>query len=163
MIEVIGRRVRIEHANVVPTMKNFSGTKFGSNGNQRYFFITLDEEQAAILSDMGYNITVYEKKEFDDNGDEVIVQIPELKVKLRFDMYPPVIKTYQGAWGKAEQVINESNADELDNLKFLDCCIAFTPYNWTNNGKSGTSPYLKTMYIIIPEPDFAHLFVEEEV
>ena len=162
MIEVIGRRVRIEHANVVPAMKNFSGTKFGSNGNQRYFFITLDDEQAEVLSEMGYNITFYEKKEFNEDGDEVITRIPEIKLKLRFDMYPPDIKTYTGSWHGTEQVITEANVHNLDELRFLDCCVAFTPYNWTNNGKSGTSAYLKTMYVIIPEPDFAHLFIEED-
>lgn len=178
MIEVEGNRIRIKDAKVIPALKNFGGIKFGSNGS-RDFMIMLDEEQAAILSERGYNITYYKKHITDKDGNETIEVIPELKIKLRVDKFAPDIKIYFGSYHGVERVMSapinnrdpeaaskiaqyESNVDELDRFRFLECAIAFTPYNWSTPTKSGTSAYLKTMYVVVPKPDFEDLFEEEE-
>lgn len=150
MIEVEGRKVRIEGAEVVPALKNFGGDKFGPSG-MRDFVIALDDEQAAVLADMGYNIFFFNTQ--DDEGNEV--QIPELKIRVRFDKFPPDVYTVYGDEHGTITQIDENTVSELDNMRFLRCDIAFTPYNWERNGKSGTTAYLRTMYVVIPKKDFA--------
>lgn len=153
MIEVEGNKVRIKGANVVPALKNFSGDKFGPAG-MRDFVIALDDEQAEVLSQFGYHIFMFHTQ--DDEGNEI--DIPELKIRCRFDKYPPEVYTVYGDVNGVITQMTEETVGELDNIRFLDCHIAFTPYRWERGGKSGTAAYLKTMYVIIPKKDFADMF-----
>ena len=155
MIRVEGRKVMIEGAEVVPALKNFGGTKFGPNG-MRDFMIMLDDEQAAVLSEMGYNLFIFHKEDEDGNS----IDVPELKIRLRFDKYPPEIYTVYGDEHGNITQIDENTVGELDNIRFLNCDISFTPYNWNKMGKTGTTAYLRTMYVVIPKKDFADKYGE---
>ena len=154
MIEIEGNKARIEDAIIVPALKNFSGNKFGPSG-MRDFVIALDEEQAQVLAEMGYSIFMFHTQ--DEDGNEV--DIPELKIRCRFDKYPPDVYTVYGDVHGPITQITEETVGELDNIRFLSCDISFTPYRWERGGKSGTTAYLKTMYVVIPKKDFADKYV----
>lgn len=150
MIEVEGNKVRIEGAEVIPALKNFNGDKFGPAG-MRDFVIALDDEQAAVLTQLGYHLFLFHTQ--DDEGNEF--DIPELKIRCRFDKYPPEVYTVYGDEHGTITQITEDTVGELDNIRFLSCDISFTPYKWERGGKSGTTAYLRTMYVVIPKKDFA--------
>lgn len=154
MIEVEGRKVSIRGAQVVPSLKNFKGDKFGPSG-QRDFVIMLDEEQEQVLTELGYHVFYFEK-EVKETGE--IQRIPELKIRVRFDKFPPEIYTLVGDVHGVQTQLDADTVEELNNLRFLECYITFTPYNWVVNGKPGTTAYLRTMYVVIPKKDFADLF-----
>lgn len=149
--EIEGRKVRIEGVNVIPALKNFSGNRFGSAGNQ-HFFITIDDpELLTALMNLGYNITEYTKT--DDEGNEEVLY--ELKIRLRFDKFPPEVWTLSGDFSGAATKLDGDTIASLDSQKFLNCDISFTPYNWSNNGKTGTTAYLRKMIVVVPKEDFA--------
>lgn len=150
MMTIDGRKVLIEGATIVPALKNFGGDKFGPSG-MRDFVIAVSDEEAAALTELGYNIFYFNTQ--DDEGNDIA--IPELKIRLRFDKYPPKICVYYGDPTGAVTIIDEDNVDMLNGARFLNCDISFTPYNWERNGKKGTTAYLKTMIVIIPKNDFA--------
>lgn len=155
MLEIEGRKAIIKGANVVPSLKNFEGDKFGPSG-MRDFVITLEEDEAAQLAEMGYNIFYFNTQ--DDDGNDI--SIPELKIRVRFDKFPPEVYTVYGDIHGAMTQLDEETIGNLNSLKFLDCYITFTPYNWERNGKKGTTAYLRTMYVVIPKKDFADVFGE---
>lgn len=150
MMEIEGRKVRIEGADVIPALKNFSGNRFGPSGTKD-FMIRLTDDEAAALTELGYNVFFYQTKDEEDND----IIIPELKIRLRFDKYPPEVYTVYGDVHGPITPMNGETIGELDNIRFLQCDISFTPHFWQNGNKSGTTAYLKTMYVIIPKKDFA--------
>lgn len=153
MLRIDGRKVIIEDAQVVPALKNFSGNRFGPSG-MKDFMIMLNEDEAAALLELGYNLQYFRKE--DEDGNEVV--IPELKIRARFDKFPPEVYTVYGDVHGPITQLTEETVGELDNVRFVSCDISFTPYNWERNGKSGTTAYLRTMYVIIPKKDFAEKY-----
>ncbi|MBO7449957.1 MAG: hypothetical protein J6U54_06260 [Clostridiales bacterium] len=150
MFRIEGRKVIIEDAQIVPALKNFGGDKFGPSG-MRDFMIMVNEDEAAALAELGYNLYFFNTQ--DEEGNDI--SIPELKIRVRFDKFPPEVYTVYGGVGGTITQLDETTIGELDNIRFLSCDISFTPYNWERGGKSGTTAYLRTMYVVIPKKDFA--------
>lgn len=150
MMIIDGRKVIIEDAQIVPALKNFGGDKFGPSG-MKDFVIMLNDDEAGALAELGYNIFYFNTQ--DEEGNDI--SIPEIKIRVRFDKFPPeVYSVYGDVHGTITQLDNDT-IGELDNIRFVSCDISFTPYRWERNGKSGTTAYLRTMYVVIPKKDFA--------
>jgi len=153
MLRFEGRKVIIEDAQLVPALKNFRGDKFGPAG-MKDFVIMLNDDEAGALAEMGYNIFYFNTQ--DEEGNDI--QIPELKIRVRFDKFPPEVYTVYGGVGGTITQLDAESIGELDDIRLVSCDISFTPYNWERGGKSGTTAYLRTMYAVIPKKDFAEKY-----
>lgn len=128
--------------------RNFSGKpdKFNPEGSRNFTVIIEDLDLVEKLVDDGWNIRMLPPME---EGDP---ERASLKVAVNYNNIPPKIVRVT----KTSQVIlDEETVGELDtaDIESFDICI--TPYNWEVNGKSGVKAYLKTMYVVVEEDEFA--------
>lgn len=149
--EIDGKMVSIEGVKIIPRFKNFSGERWDNQGNRSFTIVIEDEDLLQALMNIGYKITYFDTE--DEEGNPI--SIPELKIKVRFDKFPPEVYTLTGDENGPVTKYNGETAKELDNLRFLNCDIVFTPYTWSSAGKSGTVPYLKKLIAIVPKEAFA--------
>lgn len=144
----------IENAKII--FRNFSGreTDYNRSGDRNFNIIIDDSNQAADLKNLGWNVRELTNK----NDPDDITYI--LKVKVRFDMYPP--KVYTVTPNKNVTELDESTVGLLDNadIAFVDAII--TPYNWERNGEQGVTAYLQKMYVNIEEDALDSKYAMEE-
>lgn len=113
--------------------RNFEGraTDFKPAGT-RTFVISLDEDQAKELKDLGWNVV--EKELSDGNVDY------RLTVSLRFDRMPPDIRMYVNG---TCTTLNEDNVKLLDSATFTKVGLVIRPYVWKmSSGKTGVKAML---------------------
>lgn len=138
------RSISIEGAQMI--FRNFSGKEgtFNPEG-KRNFCVLLDHDVAAQLKTDGWNIKELEPKE---EGD---IPQPFIKVTVNFNNRPPRI-VLVGSKGKS--VISEDEVGMLDWVEVENADIIIDPYDWTFNGRTGRTAYLKALYITIIEDEF---------
>lgn len=153
------KQFTIENARII--FRNFGGEEkpFNAKGIRNFCVVIPDEETAEHLSQMGFNIKVREPKE---EGDEPFLF---LKVKVRFDTIPPKITmlTDNGHGGKKRTILTEDMVSILDysDIEYVDVII--TGSDWRSaDGKTGTSAYLKTMFVTIDEDDLERKYADVE-
>lgn len=153
--------IKIEDAKII--FKNFQGKqdKYNREGSRDFSVIIFDPEMAEDLKADGWNIKPYEPKR-----DEFRTEEPQhiLRVSVRFDVAPPKIVLMSEGDIHNRIRLNESSVDQLDELRFVRADVAISPYQWEAGGDSGVKAYLKTLYVVVeePEPDeFEHLYDEE--
>lgn len=146
--------LRIENAKLI--FKNFAGnrTDFNAQGS-RNFGVLLDDETAERLSEDGWPVKYLKPREDDPEQ----YQQPWMKVKVRFNNYPPII-TLINSRGKKK--LTEETVDQLDWTIIEKCDLIISPYNYPamNGRPGGVTGYLKAIYVTIVEDEFEEKYAD---
>lgn len=128
--------------------KNFQGKKGDYNDEgDRNFGIVLSEEMADHLRDDGWNV-----KRWIPKGEDA-EPIYWLKVKVRFDNYPPTAVLINSS-GKIK--LDEETIGQLDWSRIRYCDVVVSPYHYKgrNGNPDGITAYLKAIYVTVDEDEF---------
>ena len=135
--------------------RNFAGRekKFNRKGDRNFCVVIEDPAQAQKLANDGWNIRVRPAREGEKDP------LCYLPVAVRFDNYPPNIymKTRRN-----RTRLDEEAVESLDYAEIRDIDLIINPSVWEANGKTGIKAYLKTMYVVIEEDEFAEKYASDE-
>ena len=144
----IQANITIENAKIA--FRNFEGKAGTFNAaGQRNFCVLLDREVAKDLKAIGWNIKLLKPRE---EGEE---PQPFLQVKVSYDKIPPKIVLITT---RSQKILVEENVHILDWAEIKSIDLIIKPYNWEANGNTGVKAYVKTMYVIIVEDEFARKY-----
>lgn len=154
MIENDRHNYEFRDAHII--FKNFAGVGgvYNREGDKN-FCLLLSQEEADILTNNGWNVKVRPPRDEDDEPTYYT------QIKVAFGNYPPNIWKVTKNGHKVR--LDADTVGELDNLmiQHLDICVR--PYHWVRpDGSEGVKGYLKTMYVIAEEDEFADMYVGPE-
>lgn len=139
----MAKPITIENADIA--FRNFAGREGQYNAEgDRNFCIILDEENANLLSEEGWNVKALKVR---DEGDEPRFYI---QVSVNFKGRPPKLSMVNS---KGRTIITEAECEILDWVDIKQADVILNPYEWTVNGKSGIKAYLKNLVVIMDEDE----------
>ena len=149
--------IKIENARIV--FRNLSGKpdKFNPQGGKRSFSVVIeDSEFANELKREGWNI-----KQFNQSPDSDEEPAHFISVKVSYNNIPPHIYL---CTSKNKTLLNEDTVGQLDYAEISNVDIVITPYQYKmNDGRSGISAYVKTMYVTVVEDEFASKYEYDDL
>lgn len=138
--------LQIDDARII--YRNFAGRgdKYNREGDRNFAVVIPDEEMAAQLTDLGWNVKIKPPRE---DGDAPFMYLP---VKVKFnDRGPNVyLKT-----GDRQNKLDEESVGLLDNIDIIGVDLDIRPYDWTVNGKEGRTAYLQSIRVVQDVDRFA--------
>ena len=138
--------LQIDDARII--YRNFAGRgdKYNREGDRNFAVVIPDEEMAAQLTDLGWNVKIKPARE---DGDAPFMFLP---VKVKFnDRGPNVyLKT-----GNVQNRLDEESVGLLDNIDIIGVDLDIRPYDWSVNGKEGRTAYLQSIRVIQDTDRFA--------
>lgn len=142
--------VSLENVRIV--FRNFAGEekKFNAAGN-RNFALVLDDNQATMLENTGWNVKRRPPKE---EGDD---EFRFLSVTVSYKGRPPRLVMLSS---RGRTTLDESTAELLDFAEIDNVDLIIRPYDWAVNGNTGRKAYLKTIYVTIHEDDLDLKYAE---
>lgn len=154
----VTENIKLENARIL--FRNFSGRESKYNrAGQRNFCVYIDDpNMAQDLIDQGWNIRVREPRE---EGEPVRHY---LQVAVNFDNIPPTVYMLTR---RRKVKLDAESIDTLDFAEIRNIDLTIRPYNWviqegTRNEKRGVKAYLRTMYVMIDEDEFAEKYASDE-
>lgn len=145
--------LKIEDARI--KFRNFAGRekKFNRAGDRNFCVIIDDPVKAQQLADDGWNVRLEKPRE---DGEEPRHYI---QVAVRFDNFPPNIYMITR---RGQTRLDEEAVEALDYAEIRHIDLIINPSSWEANGKTGIKAYLRTMYVIIDEDEFAEKYADYE-
>jgi len=143
----------IENAKII--FRNFEGreTEFNRKGNRNFGVVIDNVDEAEKLKNIGWLVKPLKRR---DEDEEQRYYIP---VAVKYDNFPP--KVYM-VTRKKKTLLDKDSIKNLDDADITNIDLVIRPYCWEVGGKSGIKAYLKTMYAVIEEDDFADKYAGEE-
>lgn len=154
----VNENLVIENARLL--FRNFSGreSKYNRAGQRNFCVYIEDAADAQKLIDDGWNVRVRPPRE---DGEEPRYYI---QVAVSFENIPPTVYMIT----KRKKVkLDEESIDTLDFAEIRNVDLTIRPYNWviqegTKNEKSGVKAYLRSLYAVIEEDEFAEKYAGDE-
>lgn len=138
--------LQIDDARII--YRNFAGRgdKYNREGDRNFAVVIPDEEMAAQLTDLGWNVKIKPPRE---DGDAPFMFLP---VKVKFnDRGPNVyLKT-----GNVQNRLDEESVGLLDNIDIIGVDLDIRPFDWDVNGKQGRTAYLQSIRVVQDVDRFA--------
>lgn len=138
--------LQIDDARII--YRNFAGRgdKYNREGDRNFVVVIPDEEMAAQLTDLGWNVKIKPPRE---DGDAPFMFLP---VKVKFnDRGPNVyLKT-----GNIQNRLDEESVGLLDNIDIIGVDLDIRPFDWDVNGKQGRTAYLQSIRVVQDVDRFA--------
>lgn len=131
--------------------RNFSGAEGQYNRKgSRNFCVVLSPEDAANLSQMGYNVKQGKAVEIDG---EIEPRDPYLQIKINMESRKPPIIVLITSRGRTN--IGEDELTLLDSADIVEADVKFGPYHYDKSlPGTGVSAYLRAIYVTIEEDEF---------
>lgn len=138
--------LQIDDARII--YRNFAGRgdKFNREGDRNFAVVIPEEEMAAQLTDLGWNVKIKPARE---EGDMPFMFLP---VKVKFNCRGPNVYLQTG---RNKNRLDEESVGILDDIDIVSVNLDIRPYDWDVNGKSGRTAYLQAIEVIQDVDRFA--------
>lgn len=138
--------LQIDDARII--YRNFAGRgdKFNREGDRNFAVVIPEEEMAAQLTDLGWNVKIKPPRE---DGDTPFMFLP---VKVKFNGRGPNVYLQTG---RNKNRLDEESIGLLDDIDIVCVNLDIRPYDWDVNGKSGRTAYLQNIEVIQDVDRFA--------
>lgn len=138
--------LQIDDARII--YRNFAGRgdKFNREGDRNFAVVIPEEELAAQLTDLGWNVKIKPARE---EGDTPFMFLP---VKVKFNGRGPNVYLQTG---RNKNRLDEESVGLLDDIDIISVNLDIRPYDWDVNGKSGRTAYLQAIEVVQDVDRFA--------